>query len=288
MWEYPTCGTPGANLHPDSQLVLGSEPSGKRGNDMESTRPRMIAVAVIVCLFAVGMAAFLNYFKYRATVDRIVKARLAVIGLSIENSIQASLALGLSFSDLGMLQSLIDRETATHELIHGIDIFDTDGKPLYSTDRMRAGRSVSQAWLNAARRSSGANWFVQEGNESAVGIAIKNNFGLTVGHLALRYSHDKMDGAAREVGQHLAMMALLIFVGAAAIASVALVLVMRSVERDMRQVESILSNAESPRNAATLGRGLFGPALVRFFENVRTAELQIAALRARLSRGAPS
>ncbi len=255
---------------------------------MESTRPRMIAVAVIVCLFAVGMAAFLNYFKYRSTVDRIVKARLAVVGLSIENSIQASLALGLSFSDLGMLQGLIDRETATHELIQGIDIFDTDGKPLYSTDRMRAGRSVSAAWVNAARRTKEANWFVQEGAESAVGISIKNNFGLTVGHLALRYSHDKIDVAAREVGQHLALMAMLIFIGAALLASIALVLVMRTVERDMRQVEAVLSNPEGPRNPAVLGRGLFGPALVRFFENVRTAELQIAALRAKLSRGAQS
>lgn len=252
---------------------------------MESTRPRMIAVAVIVCLFAVGMAAFLNYFKYRATIDRIVKERLVVVGKSIETSIQASLALGLSFSDLGMLQSLIDRETDTHELIDGIDVFDTDGKPLYTTDRARAGRTVPDAWLAAARRAGGGNWFVQAGRDSAAGVPIKNSFGLTLGYLSLRYSHDKIESAAREVGQKLALIALMIFGGAAAIASVALVLVMRAVERDMHQVEAVLSNAEGPRTAATLGRGVFGPALVRFFENVRTAELQIAALRARLSRG---
>lgn len=63
----------------------------------------MIIVAIVVSLFATGMATFLNYFKYRSTTDRLVKARLVVIGKSIENTIQASLAVGLSFSDLDML-----------------------------------------------------------------------------------------------------------------------------------------------------------------------------------------
>ena len=62
---------------------------------MNSMRPRMIAVAVLVCLFALFMAALLNYFKYRSTADRLITARLIVIGKGIENTIQSSLALGL-------------------------------------------------------------------------------------------------------------------------------------------------------------------------------------------------
>ena len=70
---------------------------------MARTKPQLILVAVLVCLFAVGMAGFLNFFKYRSNAERIIKERLVVTGTSIENSIQSSLALGLQFADLGTL-----------------------------------------------------------------------------------------------------------------------------------------------------------------------------------------
>ena len=76
--------------------ALGLLPSVHRSH-MNSLRNRMIAVAVLACLFAVGMAALLNYFKYRSTADRIVSGRLIVLGKHIENSIQASVALGIAF-----------------------------------------------------------------------------------------------------------------------------------------------------------------------------------------------
>ena len=37
-------------------------------------------VALVVSFFAIGMAAFLNYFKYKSTISGIVKSRVLVIG----------------------------------------------------------------------------------------------------------------------------------------------------------------------------------------------------------------
>ena len=126
---------------------------------MNATRPQVILVAVLVCLFAVGMAGFLNFFKYRSNAERILKERLVVTGTSIENSIRSSLALGLQFADLGTLPGMLERERATDDLILSIEVFDTDGKPLYSTDRLRATRNVPDAWLAAARQAGGDDWF---------------------------------------------------------------------------------------------------------------------------------
>ena len=115
----------------------------------------MIAVAMLACLFAVGMAALLNYFKYRSTADRIVSARLIVLGKHIENSVQASVALGIAFDDLGTLTGLMKREQTADGLITEINIFDADGKPLYSTDQMRmAQHTVPASWLGC--RTPGA------------------------------------------------------------------------------------------------------------------------------------
>jgi len=64
-------------------------------------------------------------------------------------------------------------------------------------------------------------------------------------------------------------------------------LAMRGLERDMNIVEAALENAGS----AAPGRdqyGPFGPALVRFYETVRTAEVKIAEIRGQLGREAKS
>ena len=47
---------------------------------MGTIRVRFIMVALVVSFFAVGMAAFLNYFKYKSTIGGIVKSRVLVIG----------------------------------------------------------------------------------------------------------------------------------------------------------------------------------------------------------------
>ena len=117
---------------------------------MQSTRRRLIVVAVMVCGFAVGMAGLLNYFKYRAAADRILTDRLVVTGRLVENSIHSSLMLGLQFAEIGTLPGMLDRERATDDLILGIDVFDTEGHVLYSTDRLRATRPVPPAWIAAA------------------------------------------------------------------------------------------------------------------------------------------
>lgn len=253
---------------------------------MNTTRTQMILVAVLVCLFSVGMAGFLNFFKYRSNAERIIKERLVVTGSSIENSIQSSLALGLQFADLGTLPGMMERERATDDLILGIDVFDTDGKPLYSTDRMRATRSVPPAWLAAARRASGADWFVKSGTESAAGIAIENNFGLVIGYLALRYSEEQVSESTMLVARELALSALAVFVGAATLASLALLAVMHRLTRDFDAVEAELRTADPLRHSEAVRKGPFGRALRRFFERVHGAEAEIALLRGNLERGA--
>ena len=256
-----------------------------RPKTMAKTKPQLIIVAVLVCLFAVGMAGFLNFFKYRSNAERIIKERLVVTGTSIENSIQSSLALGLQFADLGTLPETLERERATDDLILSIEVFDTEGKPLYSTDRLRAARDVPAAWVEAARLAAPNDWFVKSGTESAAGIAIQNNFGLVIGYLALRYSEEQVSNSMTAVARQLALSALAVFAVSATLASLALVGVMGRLTRDFDAVEAALRNRDGSRLSPAVQKGPFGRALRRFFETVRRAEADIAQLRGELDRG---
>ena len=212
---------------------------------------------------------------------RIVTERLVVTGKAVEASIRASLALGLQFSDISTLPGLLDRERATDGLIQGIDIFDTDGKMLYSTDRLRSSRPVPAAWLAEARKNSD-DWTVKDSDDAAAGISLNNNFGLVIGYLAIRYSSDRVRDAAFAVGRELAMSAFLVFLASAAMASLAVLAVMRGLRRDVQAAEAALRSGDPTRASATAVHGPFGKALQKFVRTTQGAEREIADLRTRM------
>lgn len=255
---------------------------------MDSTKRRMIGVAVLVCGFAVGMAGLLNYFKYRATATDLVKDRLLVTGRSIDNSIQGSMALGLQFADIGTLPGTLQRERATDDLILSIDIFDPDGHMLYSTDSLRMDRPVPKLWVEAARKADDDGWFTEHEDESAAGMKIENNFGLVMGHLVLRYSNEKVESSIHAVGRQLALNSLLMFLASAGLSSFALLRVMSRLDRDVGTAEQALRTTGVTGNVSAQARGPFGPALRQFVDTVRLADSQVTELRAQLHRGSPT
>src|SRR4051812_49123362 len=141
---------------------------------MGTIRFRFIMVALVVSFFAVGMAAFLNYFKYKSTIASIVKSRVLVVGRGIENSVQASLQLGMQFSELQQLPQLMTREKSSDRLVRGIDVFDSSGQILYSTEGSRVGQKVPPSWTIAAQRSRSTEWGADAHDEFVAGISLKN------------------------------------------------------------------------------------------------------------------
>jgi hypothetical protein len=247
---------------------------------MTSTRMRFVFVAVLVCIFAVGMATFLNYFKYKSTVSQTVKARVLVVANAIENSVQASLALGLSFGELNMLGGLMTRQAASDGLIKGIDVFDTTGKQLYSTEAARIGANVVPAWLTAASRDDKA-WFVEESEQFVAGIDIKNNFNVTVGFLAVRYSRSYVDDATARVGKQLLLNALPVLAIFVLLAPLALIAAIRGFESDMHSMEMAVGGDPAAKGAAVAFGGADG-----LNSTLAEAESGIAKVRALLPRKA--
>jgi hypothetical protein len=126
---------------------------------------------------------------------------------------------------------------------------------------------------------------VRDGRDAAVGMPIQNQFGVTEGHVAMRFSEERVVEAAQRVGRELALITLSVFLVAAALASLLTVIVMNRLGRDVVRLEQALRSGDPLRAAASGRGGLFAPALQRFVATVRTAEAQILGLRAQLQRG---
>ena len=64
-------------------------------------------------------------------------------------------------------------------------------------DAARVGQRVQRSWTEAAARSKTTEWTGEAPEEYVAGISLKNNFDLTVGYLALRYSAEEVERAAK-------------------------------------------------------------------------------------------
>lgn len=248
---------------------------------MGTIRVRFITVALVVSFFAIGMAAFLNYFKYKSTISNIVRSRVLLVSQGIENSVQASLGLGMQFAELSQLPQLLQREKSADRVIRGIDVFDPTGQILYSSDRDRIGLKALDPWLEAAHRSKTAEWWSEEGDEYIAGVAIRNAFNLTVGYLGLRYSRDEVARATAVAGREILVAALGSFLGIAILAPLALIVVIRRFERDLRTLDTATSHLED-RKAGAPSEGAFAPAIESLRASLGGASRALDELRAKL------
>lgn len=253
---------------------------------MGTIRVRFITVALVVSFFAVGMAAFLNYFKYKSTIGGIIKSRVLVVGRSIENSVQASLSLGMQFTELTTLPAQMQREKASDRLIQGIDVFDDTGQIIYSTEPSRVGQRVIRAWTEAAARAKSNEWSGEAPDEYVAGISLKNNFDLTVGYLALRYSRDYVDRAAAAAAREITLAALGAFAGIALIAPLALIVVIRRFERDLLTLETAAGHLEDRGQVASAVDSAFAKAINHLRSSLHDANAALDDLRAKLDSAA--
>ena len=250
---------------------------------MGTIRVRFILVALVVSFFAVGMSAFLNYFKYKSTISGIVKSRVLLVGRGIEDSIQASLMVGIQFNEIGTLPEMLRREQLSDPLLRGIDVFDYNGQVIYSSDRARVGQKVPESWIRAAEQSKTTEWAAEAPQDYIAGISVKNNFDLTVGFLALRYARTEVDRAAAKAGGEILAASLAAFAGVAVLAPLALIVVIRRFERDLRSLEAAAGHLEDKGSARTGPAGsAFDAAIGSLRASLDDANKSLDQLRAKL------
>ncbi|OMH30297.1 hypothetical protein [Motiliproteus sp. MSK22-1] len=204
---------------------------------MKTTGWRLIIVALVVSIFAIGMSTLLNYFKFRATTAEMLKSRVLVVADDIDRNVVSSLALGLSFSEISTLQPLIEAEQAAADSIRQIIVFDTKGKILYSTVPDQMGGRVDSDWLKTAS-TSGEGWLIEGADLNITGRALSNSFDLRVGYVALAYSPDHMNAAA-VMGKELLLIAIAVLLFAMLLIFSGLPPLIRRLDKDLKAMADV-------------------------------------------------
>jgi hypothetical protein len=176
----------------------------------------------------------------------------------------------------------MEREKASDKLIQGIDVFDDTGQIIYSTDPARVGQRVQRSWTEAAARSKTTEWTGEGVEDYVAGISLKNNFDLTVGYLALRYSRDYVDRAASAAARQITLAALGAFAGIALIAPLALIVVIRRFERDLQTLETAAVHLEDKGEQPALTGSAFDSIIDHLRASLRDANAALDDLRAKL------
>lgn len=221
---------------------------------MKTTSWRLIIVALIVSVFAIGMSTLLNYFKFRTSTAEMLKSRVLVVSEHIDRNVVASLSLGLSFSEIPTLPALIETEKDAAESIQQIIIFDTRGKTLYSTDKNRLGKTVDPNWIKAAAKQQ-QGWLIETSEQRVTGRALRNSFDLTVGYVALIYTPDNL-AAANEMGKKLFWIAATAFLLATALVVLFMPIILRRVDNQLQaltetsELRDAVSSAEKDLDRA--------------------------------------
>ena len=145
---------------------------------------RVTLTIFVIVLVSLMLSAVLNYLKFEKVLKRNEHARYEFITHDLRSVTEDSMRIGLPLSALRSTQALIDRRRAGDRYIAQITVFDEAGNRLYDTDRSVVA-AVPKIWRQAAVRPPGSG--VGPGGPVIIEPLV-NNYGRTVGGLALRYS----------------------------------------------------------------------------------------------------
>lgn len=176
---------------------------------MNSINGTLLVVVTVVLTFALGMATFLTHYKFNSLVGGLMQSRVLVIGNEIKDNVEKSLSLGLSLQENNTLQGLIERELRADDLITSIVLFDAAGTVLYSTEPAQQGKKIDTLWLKSSRATKKDSWNANQSNAFVVGIPLMNNYGVTLGNVALSYSKKPLERCMGIIGNILQLTALL-------------------------------------------------------------------------------
>ena len=208
---------------------------------------------ILVMLIVMGLIFMMSYFKFQTTLATLIQNRLAVISITMGESIESAIDLGLRLSEMRTAEQVIARAKRDDPGIVSIQIFDDKGQILYSTETGMAGTNVPPYVFQAPKESDGRAWRLDRDNYFVNGVSLLNSFDQMIGGIVLTYSKDPYNTKVAVLTKSLTRKSILIFVGFAILAFIGMKLGFRGLSRYGDSIESSYERIqEDPDNVCTI------------------------------------
>lgn len=254
-----------------------------------------LTLALTAVLLLLALLTGLVLEAVRGDAERELREGRFVYTLAqLQQRVETPLALGLGMESQAFLQQQLEAEVAADPEILSIDLFDAEGRLLHSTDGAGIRDAVPEGWLQALQalpepavpeqEIAAAVWRVPERGGQALGVALRNDFGLEVGGLALRHAVAEIgDEVLRADSLALTLRLLALAVAAGLLGGLGFWLLCRPLDREAAALAATLADpgAAAPASAPEKGPGA---EVARLLEALRRAERRCAAAAAEVER----
>jgi hypothetical protein len=193
---------------------------------------------ILVLLIVMGLIFMMSYFKFQTTLATLIQNRLTVSTITMGESIESAIDLGLRLGEMRTAEEVIARAKRNDPGIVSIQIFDDKGQILYSTQKEMAGTNVPPYVLQAQEESTDQAWWLDRGNYFFNGVSLLNSFDQLIGGIVLTYSKDAYNTKVAILANSLTRKSILIFVGFAILAFIGTKLGFRGLSRYAESIES--------------------------------------------------
>jgi hypothetical protein len=198
---------------------------------------RLILVAVVSVTAAVVAVAVIAFSASDRVGEEIERARVANLLGTLRASTEANLSIGLLLDQISLLQPRIEREKAGDPSILAIDIFNSAGRAIYSTDRSVIGEEVSPDWVK--RLGDDNQWAAAERGDTVFGTRFENDLGVA-GGISVTVSDEARSARADRLGLDLLIRTGVLSLAASIAAIIAAVAFVHVLTRPFDRVAKVL------------------------------------------------
>jgi len=199
---------------------------------------KAIISMILVLLIVMDLIFMMSYFKFQTTLATLIQNRLTVTSITMGESIESAIDLGLRLGEMSSAEEIIARAKRNDPGITSIQIFDNNGQILYSTQKEMADTNVPPYVLQALEKSDGRAWWLDRGDYFVNGISLLNSFDQLIGGIVLRYPKDAYNAKVAAFTHSLTRKSILIFAGFAVLAFLGIKLGFRGLGRYAESIES--------------------------------------------------
>lgn len=238
---------------------------------------KIVLMLQLVFGAALILTALLNYFKFEKAVTNVIASRFVVTVNGLQGDVENAMNLGLSLAELRDLQALIEREERSDDQILAIEIADTSGTILFSTDSTRIETPLPEDWVRTMSRSEGGIWQESYQGNPVLGASLRNTFGQVAGAVMLRYAKTAVTQRTTAVRPGLAAAAVVAIIACSLLTVAGVWLVFRNIIAGFRSGETYVSAALAQGNAQNLSRptGALGDDIIAVVETIQQADQEL-------------